>query len=228
MCGRYTIKYPSKKAFADYYGINYDELDLTLENNFNIVPGTEMPVVYGVNTRKISKMKWGLIPFWSEDPSSALINARSETVMEKPAFKNSFQKRRCLVPTTGFYEWKKTDSRKWPYFITRKDDKIFSFAGLYNSKSDKSGREMLSYTILTKKPNSLLQGIHHRMPVLLEQKYYDDWLNSDASVENLKKILNQEDYDEIELSAYPVSLRVNNPVNNDPALIESVKFEKDN
>lgn len=147
-----------------------------------------MPVVYQMGRHQVAeKIRWGFVPFWNKDREKGerIINARSETVMDKAVFKNAFLTRRCLIPATGFYEWARSDTRTQPYFIHLKTEPVFSFAGLYDSFQGKDGREHKVYTILTTRPNRLLAPIHNRMSVPIPG--YSAWLvplmwNPSASV----------------------------------------------
>ena len=140
MCGRYTIGV-TKKEIIDRFDIQNDFADL--KPSYNVAPGTKEPVVYQENVNKVEYMRWGLIPFWAQDPRIGykMINARAETVADKPSFRKAFKTQRCIVPATGFYEWKIDGKDKIPYFIHLKNKKLFGFAGLYDKWKD-SKREI--------------------------------------------------------------------------------------
>lgn len=192
--------------------------------NFNAAPTQLLPVITNDNSKHVQLFRWGLVPFWAKDISigSRMINARAETVSEKPSFRASFKSKRCLVPADGFYEWQKSSSgTKTPYRIVMKSNKPFAFAGLWDSwKHDND--EIHSFTILTTTPNSILEPIHDRMPVILPQKHYALWLDNDAPVEVLEKELKP--YPSDEMVAYPVTHKVNSPSYNKPDLLEPVSL----
>lgn len=224
MCGRYGLV--AGGNFYKRYGVKNTLPEL--KSVYNITPGLLMPVVVneeGENEALL--MKWGLIPFWAKDPSIGLkmINARAESLLEKPAFRNPFERKRCLVPTSGFYEWKKTGSDKVPYFIRLRGQDIFSFAGLYDIWKDAEGRVVKSYTIITTEPNKLISQIHNRMPVVLRHQDESDWIG--YGIHNLDKLsLLLKPYDYGDMEAYPVTKEVNNPKNDTPDLIKPYKEEK--
>ena len=176
MCGRYRLTRADRLAerFEAVYGS--DDLDLTAR--YNIAP-TQPVLVVRANggRREISSMRWGLIPSWAEDASAAQINARSETVLEKPAFRESFERRRCLIPADGFYEWTRTGTKQ-PFHFGMKDDSLFAFAGLWDRWKQPRGLEIESCAILTTTPNELLSDVHDRMPAILRAEHYDVWLSA--------------------------------------------------
>lgn len=176
MCGLYGF-YPGNDFYERFNIVNRLE---RLEAHYNVAPGYRMPVVTCHSQNSVEVMKWGLIPHWAKDPSIGykLINARAESVSEKPAFRPSFLAKRCLVPSSGFYEWEKTDDGKIPYHVTLKNKEMFSFAGLYDSWFDPEGKEIKTYTIITVEPNELVKAIHNRMPALLNKKEEGAWLDS--------------------------------------------------
>ena len=170
-------------------------------------------------------MKWGLIPHWAKDPSigNKLINARADTVHEKPSFRESLRKSRCLIPATGFFEWvtAKGEKRKHPMYIFLIDEKIFSFAGLWSTWKSPQGSNILTYTILTTESNEFMKKLHHRMPVILERQHEDKWLNETLlNQEEMREILKP--YSSQEMEAYEVSPVANSPKNDSPECIEKV------
>ena len=183
MCGRYTSEGLDVAKVAERF-----DAQKTLEEfaaNPNIKPTQLAPtVVEKDGEREIQLMQWGLIPFWAKDPKigNKMFNARSETVGEKPAFKNLFKRKRCLVPATGFYEWKAEGRGKVPYLFTVGDHEVFGFAGLYDSWRAPSGEVLYTYTIITTQPNELVAQAHDRMPVILPRDHEQEWL--DPSVED--------------------------------------------
>lgn len=204
----------------------YSDNDFNLEPNYNVSPSFVMPVITKNSPKKIQFMKWGLIPSWAKDPSigNKLINARAESILEKPSFKNSFKNKRCLVPATGFYEWKKDENTKTPYYFKPKDDSIFSFAGLYDVWFDAEGKDILSYTIITTEPNELMRPIHNRMPVILRVEDEDKWLYLNSKYSELIDLLKPSESETLE--KYQVSSEVNNPRNNSEILIKKYNPKK--
>ncbi|MCB1056336.1 MAG: SOS response-associated peptidase, partial [Acidobacteria bacterium] len=168
-------------------------------------------------------MRWGLIPHWAKDPSigNRLINARAETAAEKPAFRSSFSKRRCLVPADGFYEWQKTGGRKQPFYLQLKEHRPFAFAGLWARWKASEDETVQSFTLLTTTPNEVAAKVHDRMPVILPPESYDRWLDPELhDREALEALLLP--YPAEAMEAYPVSTLVNSPQNDDPRCIEPI------
>ncbi|OGG05992.1 hypothetical protein A3D05_03400 [Candidatus Gottesmanbacteria bacterium RIFCSPHIGHO2_02_FULL_40_24] len=220
MCGRYGFV-PGEDFYPRYNITNRLE---TLSASYNVAPGYSMPVVVRENPNLVYLMRWGLIPFWAKDIKIGykMINARAETVEEKSAFRKPFESRRCLIPASGFYEWKKTGNEKIPFYIKRKDNGLFSFAGLYDVWTDVEGKEIKSYTIITTKPNKLIESIHNRMPVILKKEEENHWIDSiNQNIEKIKELLAP--YPDGEFEAYPVTRAVNNPENDSPDLIKPGK-----
>ena len=217
MCGRYTLR-TSIDVLAE--GFEIEEYPSSLSPNYNVAPTQEVAaVVEEDEKRKLELLRWGLIPSWAKDPAigNKMINARAETVSEKPSFRSAFKKRRCLILADGFYEWQKTDSGKQPYHIKMQDDSPFAFAGLWETWRD--GEEIRSATIITTDANDLMGEIHHRMPVILQPEDYDMWLDPDFDEkEALTTLLKPYPADAME--AYTVSRRVNKPSNNEPSVLE--------
>lgn len=171
--------------------------------------------------RTLEMMHWGLIPSWSKDPSigSRMINARAETVSEKPSYRSAFKRRRCLVVADGFYEWKKTADGKQPYYLRLGSGEPFGFAGLWESWSMEGGEKLCSATIITTEPNKVAAEVHNRMPVILPPDLYSAWLEPDNDDrEELLSMLTA--YPAEEMKAYPVSRRVNKPANDDRSVLE--------
>ncbi len=219
MRGRYTLTTPVE-VLAEEFGLAGPLPEIPL--SYNTAPTQQVPAVTAQDGgRRLEMLKWGLIPFWADDPQvgSRMINARSETVSEKPSFRRAFKERRCLIPADGFYEWQKTDDVKQPFYIHMKNGQPFTFAGLWESWKDNSGAEVRSRTILTTEANNLVGKIHHRMPVILDLEDYGLWL--DPEVQQAGPLLSLlVPYADDVMEAYPVSRFVNRPSNNDERCIE--------
>ncbi len=221
MCGRYTLTV-SAEVLAQEFGITGPLPQLP--SSYNIAPAREVAAVRAEEdgTRMLELLWWGLIPSWADDPGigNKLINARSETVAEKPSFRRAFRERRCLILADGFYEWQKTDDGKQPYYIRMKDGSPFAFAGLWESWRG-NGKQTRSCTILTTDANDLVGEIHHRMPVILPPEDYELWLAPDVrEAEPLHTLLRP--YPSEAMEAYPVSRFVNRPANDGERCIESM------
>jgi putative SOS response-associated peptidase YedK len=216
MCGRYTLSTPAGRLAEEF------QLDSTVEitPSYNVAPTQQVAAVLeDEGGRRLEMLRWGLVPSWADDPEigARMINARSETAPEKPSFRRAFRGRRCLIPADGFYEWKRENGGKQPYYFHMQGGRPFAFAGLWESW-DKGGGELLTCTILTTRPNSVLQGIHDRMPVILPHDAYNAWLDPDADREELGEFMIPYPGDDLE--TYPVSRFVNSPRNNDERCIE--------
>jgi putative SOS response-associated peptidase YedK len=219
MCGRYTLRTPVD-TLAERFEI--DDTPSSIAASYNVSPTQGVATVLVEDgKRKLEMLHWGLIPSWADDPSigNRMINARAETVAEKPSFRKAFRNHRCLVLADGFYEWQKTANGKQPYYIRMEDDSPFAFAGLWESW--KNGSEVRSATIITTDANDVVAPIHNRMPVILHPEDYDLWLDPDFDEkEPLSTLLKP--YPAEAMEAYPVSRVVNSPSNNEPSCIESV------
>lgn len=216
MCGRYSFVPGS--SFDERFQIEHRQHELL--PSYNVAPGALMPVVVRNSPNNVAIMKWGLIPFWAQDPKIGYrtINARAETVATAPSFRHSLRKKRCLVPANGFYEWRATEHGKVPYYIRLKEADLFAFAGLYDVWKDAEGNELPTYTIITTASNNLIAPIHHRMPVILQRRDEDLWL--DTSVTDPAPLLAVlKPYPAEAMEAYPVSKAVNNPANDGEELI---------
>ncbi len=217
MCGRYTLRTPVDPLAEQF---DLDEYPSSLTTSYNIAPTQEVAtVVEEDDKRKLEMFHWGLIPSWAKDPQigNRMINARAETVHEKPSFRSAFKARRCLILADGFYEWQKADNGKQPFYIHMKDGSPFAFAGLWETW--KNGEELRSCAIITTDANDLMNEIHHRMPVVLHPENYGVWLDPDFDeTDPLKDLLKPFPSEETE--AYMVSRRVNKPSNNEPSVVE--------
>jgi putative SOS response-associated peptidase YedK len=218
MCGRFTLAVPAADI-ADFFEV---DARLNLPPRYNIAPTQETPVVRAKEEgRELALLRWGLIPSWAKDPAigNRMINARAESVAEKPAFRAAFKARRCLVPADGFYEWQKAGKGKQPFYIRRKDRAPFAFAGLWERWRDRAeGESLETFTLITTEPNSLMAPIHNRMPVIIPEEAYEQWLNPEETGDPDLLV----PYPEEELTAYPISTWVNSPAHDDEKCIQPV------
>jgi putative SOS response-associated peptidase YedK len=223
MCGRYR-RTTREEELARRWSIPIPEQpDLPI--SWNVAPTAEVLAIRlkrDTKAQSFDWLRWGLIPYWSKDKRVAYstINARAETIDKTPAFRQAFQKRRCLIPADGFYEWRKTRPPKVPFHIALKDESPFCFAGVWEAWKDPSTGEWLrSCSIITTEANELVAQIHDRMPVILREKYFATWLG-DTSETELKLLLRP--FPPEEMQMWEISLRVNSAANNDPAIIDPV------
>ncbi len=224
MCGRFSLT-DIGSIFSRFGVIISKDINKKITPHYNIAPTQKIPVIYKDKNQenRIEFMRWGLVPYWAKDPKIGhkMINARAETLAQKPSFKHLLKSKRCLVPSSGFYEWKRIDKRKVPYYIGIKNSKIFSFAGLYDNWKDSVGNELKTFTIITTNSNNTLKPIHNRMPVILEREFEEDWLDVKThDFDSLKQMLKP--YPDDKMIAYAVSTEVNNPSNDNPELIRKV------
>jgi len=218
MCGRYTLVTHGAEL-AEVFDLAEE---VSWESQYNIAPSQSVAVIrQGQGGRRMEPLQWGLIPYWAKDASIAakLINARSETVTEKPSFKKAFHARRCVIPADGFFEWKRVGKRKDPMRFVRPDRKPFGMAGLWESWRSPQGEVMETCTILTTAANAVVAPIHHRMPVILSAAGVDQWLSPPAlDASGLLPLLQPAPDDLLEV--YAVSAHANSARNNDPQCIE--------
>ena len=222
MCGRFTLR-SSGEAVAEAFGLAETP---DLFPRFNIAPCQPVAVVRHeprAEGRELALLRWGLIPPWADDPSvgDRLANARSETAATKPSFRRAFRSRRCLVVADGFYEWRRTNGRKQPYFVGLRGDRPFGLAGLWE-RWEKGGEPVESCTILTTDANELMQPIHERMPVIVPPDQYGLWLDPRCQdSEKLAKLLRP--FPAEGMLAYRVSTLVNDPRNDVPQCVEAIR-----
>jgi putative SOS response-associated peptidase YedK len=193
-------------------------------SHFNIAPGSTNPVIVVHERAEAVMMQWGLVPHWVRDIKAAQrpINARAEGIEDKPMFRDLLRTKRCIVPTSGFFEWKQEGGRKVPFYFHVRDDPVFAFAGLYDVWSNPAGTTLTTYTIITTTPNELMAPIHSRMPVILRQDDEMRWLSRDVlPADEVKRILAP--YPAELMEAYPVSERVNRTDADDKGVIAPVK-----
>ncbi len=222
MCGRFTLTVSPddlQAAFPDF------SIPGDIPPSYNIAPSQPIPVITNDGEKALDFFFWGLIPSWTKPENVGkynLINARSETAAEKPSFKNSFRRRRCLILADGFYEWSKPKSgtTKTPYYFTLKDHQPFAFAGLWETWISPEGDPLKSACILTTSPNQTVKIIHNRMPVILHPADYQRWLDPrERTPQDLQGLLKP--YPDEEMTSYPVSTYVNSPKNNSPQCIQA-------
>jgi putative SOS response-associated peptidase YedK len=220
MCGRHSLFLAHDDLEARF------DAELVADGGYtpryNIAPGDGLEIITNEAPDEIDRYHWGLIPFWADEPEEGIVNARAETVDEKRVFERAWESRPCLVPSSGFYEWRSTNGGpKRPYRIHREDDPAFAMAGLWDvwERDDES---ISCVTILTTDPNDLMRPIHDRMPVVLPQDAESAWLSAGPDA---RKALCRP-YRGDDLAAYEISTRVNDPENDDPQVVESLDHEQ--
>lgn len=222
MCGRF-VQYSLLQVIQQIF--NIDTVSFEVIPNYNVAPTQEiLAAVRHDNEIKLEKLHWGLVPFWAKDISigSGMINARAETVASKPSFRNAFKKRRCLIPANGFYEWKGDKGNKQPYYVFMPSGEPFAFAGLWETWTDKENGEESVYkscAIITTSASGAIREIHHRMPVILDPKFHEKWLNAQIQDPKKLEIILQKGLIH-DMKYYPVSKLVNSVKNNDPNCIK--------
>jgi putative SOS response-associated peptidase YedK len=218
MCGRFALA-ADNETVAQQFELSLPE-GMNLAPRYNIAPTQPVAAVrLSRGQRELTHFHWGLIPSWSQDAKmgSRLINARSETVTDKPSFRTAFKRRRCLIPASGFYEWQKLNGSKQPLYIQPTEEALFAFAGLWELWHSADGGEIESCTILTTTPNELMAQIHNRMPVIVEPGDYDLWLEPGDDPEQGLHLLRP--FPSHKMAAYPVSTLINSPRNDSPECI---------
>jgi putative SOS response-associated peptidase YedK len=211
MCGRYTLAVEMDEL-AERFGC--PKVELVFKSRYNVAPTHTMPVIVGPDDKRhLQLMQWGLVPYWSKERSigSRMINARIETAEQKPAFKDAFRRRRCLIPATGYHEWQKQGAQNQPFYIHIPGRNLFAFAGLWDEWKEPGGKILYSFTILTTDPVSSIAHLHNRMPYILPFDQESLWLQGYklSSIEN-------------HLEAYKVSTLANKPANDLPACINPI------
>jgi putative SOS response-associated peptidase YedK len=220
MCGRFALHH-SAQQLAGHFAV--EQLAIDFQPRYNVAPTQAVAVVVQQEQRALDAFRWGLVPFWAKDAKigSRMINARSETIAEKPAFRNAFKRRRCLIPASGYYEWKKEGNRKVPHYLYLEGGRPLALAGLWEEWNSPEGETLRTCAIVTTQANDFAAAIHHRMPVILEGEGQEAWL--DPSRENAAELTALlQPYSGDDLAAHPVSTRVNPPTFDDPACIEPV------
>ena len=217
MCGRYTFTFDAK-SLADAFGMVPPGFDIV--KGYNWAPGQYVVIVRPEKGQRVADVAfWGLIPSWVKDPNTSPkpINARAETLEEKPTFRTAFRRKRCIVPASGFYEWKADGKTKLPFYIHPTDGDLFAFAGLMEDWQGPNGEVMVSACIITTEPNDLMAEIHNRMPVILPRDAWGLWLDPAAQVREVQPLLVPCPAEL--MAAYPVSSAVGNTRNDGPELI---------
>lgn len=223
MCGRYVLK-SSPQRLREVFGIEGPDTahSETWRPRYNLAPQQDAPVVRCLEgQRRLDLLRWGLLPAWAKDPAlgNRLINARSETVADKPAFRSAFKSRRCIVPADGFYEWQQQPAGKQPFYIHRQDGELLAMGGLWEQWTSPSGEQVPTFSILTMAANAWMQPLHERMPVILEGDALDAWLDPATQPSQLQALFRPLPLDV--LTAYPVTRAMGNvrhdrPDNLDP------------
>ena len=223
MCGRYSLATPAEKV-AEHFGL--DEVP-ALSPRYNIAPAQSVATVRRTTDRETPVLefrRWGLIPPWAKDPGigSRMINARVETVAEKPSFRAAFRRRRCLVPADGFYEWKPHPKRRQPHHVRLASGELFGLAGLFEAWESPEGERIESCTLLTTAADAALRALHDRMPIILDPEHYRRWLDPDLQDPEAILSLTRANLSD-RLRFRPVAFRVNDPKNDDPRCIEPIE-----
>ncbi len=223
MCGRFTL-FSTFDDIIDQFDIDQFLPKDEYHPSYNVVPSQNiLAIINDGSHNRLGKLRWGLIPPWAKDEKIGykMINARAETITEKPAFRKPLVSKRCIIPADSFYEWKRLDPKtKIPMRIKLKSSALFAFAGLYEKWKTHQGDPLYTCTIITTTPNELMKDIHDRMPVILTHDHEKEWLNPlNTDPDDLKNLLLPYDADDME--AYEVSPLVNSPKNNSPELLDA-------
>ncbi len=226
MCGRYTLHVALSEITEEF---EIYDVDWVWVPYFNIAPGSNVPAVVNESQNRLKTFRWGLIPSWSKDEPKEIkmINARAETLSEKPSFARVFKTQRCILPANGFYEWRAEEGSKvkTPFYIRLRSGKLMGFAGLYDTWQSPDGKIVKSCTIITTVPNDLLSTIHNRMPAIIKPQERNLWLNKDIKdPQQLMPLLKP--YPSEELEAYEVSRQVNSPKFNTPECVKPLPKNK--
>ncbi|APH68765.1 SOS response-associated peptidase [Bacillus sp. LR_5] len=223
MCGRFTL-FSTFDDIIDQFDIDQFLPKDEYHPSYNVAPSQNiLAIINDGSNNRLGKLRWGLIPPWAKDEKIGykMINARAETITEKPAFRKPLVSKRCIIPADSFYEWKRLDPKtKIPMRIKLKSSALFAFAGLYEKWKTHQGDPLYTCTIITTTPNELMKDIHDRMPVILTHDHEKEWLNPlNTDPDDLKNLLLPYDADDME--AYEVSPLVNSPKNNSPELLDA-------
>jgi putative SOS response-associated peptidase YedK len=218
MCGRFSLHTPESQI-REAFNLDHTE-PLGLKPRYNIAPSQDIPIIRDAETgHELTMARWGLVPTWSKEPKTkySTINARIESVAEKPTYRTPFKHKRCLIPADGFYEWKVVNGHKVPHHIRMRDSSVFAFAGLWD-RWESEDDSIESCTIIVMPANEVMKSIHERMPAIIAPAHYDLWLDSRIS-DNQEIMQYLTSAPSSQLTAYPVSTRVNSPRNNDEQCI---------
>lgn len=219
MCGRYNLTATAEELIAHFQL----QRPVKFQSSYNIAPAQKILNIVELDDQSLKAVNlfWGLVPSWAKDSdnSTHLINARMETVREKPSFRSAFKHRRCLIPATGFYEWSKTPSGKHAFHIHRQDRQLFAFAGLWEQWLHET-QTLYSCTIITTEAMELMQSIHDRMPVIISPDHYHDWLNKATDEHQAFQLLSHQSY--AQMAATPIGNWVNNPQHDDERCLQSL------
>jgi len=220
MCCRYLLLREHLNKMLEQLGVRGVS---ELTSRYNIAPGTKIPVVRVARPKSVGSelaaLRWGLVPAWSksDEPGARLVNARAESLADKPSFREAFEARRCLIPASGFYEWKATGRARQPWLFQLRDEQPFFLAGLWESWLAPDGGRLETCAVITTEPNQLMQPIHHRMPAILPASAGERWLDPTAKPAGLRELLAT--FPASEMQARPVSSRVSSVVNDDAGCI---------
>jgi len=225
MCGRFARR-STQQVLADWFGVELEDMPW-FAPSYNVAPQSTQPVVRlnrDSGQREFALLRWGLVPFWATDakPGYTTINARAEEAASKPAYREALKMRRCLVPADAFYEWQRLDAKtKHPYAIAMKSGEPYALAGLWERWQPKEGEALETFTILTTDPNEIMEPIHNRMPVILEPRDYNRWLDCNDPARPPVDLMRP--FPAEKMVSWPVSDRVGNVRNNEPQLLEQLR-----
>ncbi len=226
MCGRFTLDIDER--FYPRFRLSGNVINQLSDwqARYNIAPSQNSIVILpdSLEGNSAEQMRWGLVPFWSKDTQigNKMINAKAETLLEKPSFRNAVKSKRCIVPVNGFYEWKEESVGKQPHYLYSESEKYLALAGLYEIWTDPTtNKELHTFTIVTTQPNKSMVDIHDRMPLILDESDIESaWLNPETKLENIQKILAA--IPQIQLASFPVGKKVNSPANEGPGLLARI------
>ena len=218
MCGRYGYSNTNKEKIKKAFRLKQIAFDLV--PRYNITPGQDVPVILNETPQELTLARWGLVPFWAKEEKIGykMINARSETIFEKPAFRSSIKKKRCLILADFFFEWKRTEDKKQPFCIRLQSQETLAFAGIWDCW-EKGENALVSCSIITCEPNTLMKTIHDRMPVILDSEGQSQWLG-ESDPDKVKEMLTP--FSPALMEAYPISTMVNSPSNQNKEILDPV------
>jgi len=216
MCGRFQLSVKGKEISERFNTEVFDEM---YKPSYNCAPSQRLPVITNIEPDRLHFFHWGLVPFWAKDTKMAakMINSRAETITEKPAFRKAFEKQRCLIPANGFYEWKKQGKSKIPYRFFLKDEPLFAMAGIWECWYDSANNVLHSFSVITTQANSLMEQVHHRMPVILRPEHEAIWLGNNKPADLLNLL---EPFPDVLMDCYTVSPEINSARHKGPTLAE--------